>query len=691
MSHNAERLEKLVEPRLAQIARAYPHLVQSPRAAGYAFAFDLPTPAHLDAFLGQRFWRGAIVFGAGTRTARYRLSDSYHAREIELLFESIRRSLSWLDAHEGRKPPEWEEPPPAPASAAPAAAAAAAPEVTYRLVPHHEAMEHLPAILDIEYQVYEPARRTPPAELRAAIEDPEGSLLVAEVPGDADRRPQLVAFAIGAPLEHSKDVEGPDDDPMLGKHTTMYSVSITVAPKFQSSGIGRRLKEAQLRDAMARRRPDGTPRYRYVTARNRVGRTAQMTHLNRVFGAHIVSVLTGQYEDPEGQAIYYRIPLGPFVPDPLLKQEVKARRAQAAAAGAGAVTAPAGDRPVIDLASGVVRPFADGPASLRALEAQGLLYGPAVNKLTLMNYVTPAAVRALEWIGALVPELPHIYLTSSRDEAVDKALRLIRCTRKTAQVPIGLGGGYYGHTAASCRSLSDPEVHAGGPPHFAWPRVPHPAQAGTAASIAALRAAVEAAGGPAKVLGFVYEPVQERTGAVLAPDFLAALSALRTELDLPLIAVETASHTYRSGRGAFLSSAAGLVPDVLAWWGGGQTGYLHCASKWYVPGPLTLVSTWDGDELSLVRQHHYLRAARRLDIAGASAALDRALAGVRSAGLGAYRVIDAGDRAAQLAAQLAERGIAVRRFLGGRLGVAPALDQIEAAAAALGEALRGLA
>ena len=66
-SHNAERIEKLVAPRLAQIARAYPHLVQHPRAAGYAFAFDLPTPAQLDAFIGQRFWRGAIVFAAGTR------------------------------------------------------------------------------------------------------------------------------------------------------------------------------------------------------------------------------------------------------------------------------------------------------------------------------------------------------------------------------------------------------------------------------------------------------------------------------------------------------------------------------------------------------------------------------------------------------------------------------------------------
>ena len=673
-SHNAERIEKLVQPRLAQIARAYPHLVGHPRATGYAFAFDLPTPALHDAFIGQRFWRGAVVFGAGTRTARYRLSDSFLAREIDQLFETIRRSLSWLDAHDGKKPPEWEDAAPAVVKPGPAM-----PEVRYRLVPHSEAMDHLPAILDIEYQVYEPARRTPPAEIRAAIEDAEGALLVVEskAPGDAGTW-QLVAFAIGAPLEDCAAVEGPDDDPMLGKRNTLYSLSITVAPSFQSSGIGRKLKEAQLRDALARKRADGTPRYRYVTGRNRVGRTAQMTHLNRVFGAHVVSVLTGQYEDPEGQAIYYRIPLGPIIPDPVVQQEVLQRRAPERPSGATG----------FDLASGLTKPFADGPASLRALEAQGLLYGPAVNKLTLMNYATPGSVRAMEWISALVPELPHMYLTSSRDESVDKALRLIRSTRKTGQVAIGLAGGYYGHTAASCRTLSDPEVHLGGPGHFGWPRVPHPARAGTDATIAALRAAVDAAGGKANVLGFVYELVQERTGDVLPADFVAALAGLRTELDLPLIAVETTTSSYRSGKGPMLSAAIGLVPDVLVWWGGGQTGYLHCAPRWFIPGPLALVSTWDGDELSLVRQHHQLRAARGLDLAGGIAALDHALAGVTAAGLGAYRVIDVGAKATALADALAGHGVALRRFPNGRLGVIPALDQLEPAAQALGAALR---
>jgi hypothetical protein len=400
-----------------------------------------------------------------------------------------------------------------------------------------------------------------------------------------------------------------------------------------------------------------------------------MTHLNRVFGAHVVSVLTGQYEDPEGQAIYYRIPLGAFSPDPVLVEEQRRRHAQPVR----------GESEIeIDLASGLTKPFTSGPASLRDAESRGLLYGPAVNKLTLMNYVTPATVRALEWIGALLPELPHIYLTSSRDECVDKALRLMKVTRKEAHVAIGLDGGYLGHTVATCRSLSDPTTHRGGPGHFQWPRVPHPAVAGVDATVRAIRAAVEAAGGPSKVLAFVYEVVQERTGQVLSPEAARALAALRKELDLPLIAVETTTSTYRSGKGAFMSPAIGLPPDVLAWWGGGQTGYLHTSVRWFVPQPLTLVSTWDGDELSLIRQHHQLRAARSIDVERHARALDDALAAMKVSahGAGAYRVVDAPD---SLADALADRGIAVRRFPNGKLGIIPALDQIEQAAQALRE------
>ena len=153
-SHGAERIEKLVEPRLTALHQAFPHLVAAPRARGYAFAFDVPSPEHMAAFLGQRFWRGAIVFGAGTRTVRYRLSDAFLAGEVDLLFTAIRRSLSWLDAHPGSVPPRWEdvvesgEPVQRPGGKD-------AENFNYRLrmLEPAEAVTFLPAMLDIEYQI----------------------------------------------------------------------------------------------------------------------------------------------------------------------------------------------------------------------------------------------------------------------------------------------------------------------------------------------------------------------------------------------------------------------------------------------------------------------------------------------------------------------------------------------------------
>ena len=650
-SFDAERIEKLVLPPLLNLARAFPHLVHSPRARGYAFAFDLPSKEHLAAYLGQRFWRGAVVFGAGSQTVRYRLSEGFHAREVEELFATVRRSLSWLDAHPGGTPPAWEDLTPAPRSRKSRG------DVVISTVDTDTALSTMPQILDVEYMVYEPARRTPPSQIRSAIEHPDSIVTFAEVPDGDDW--QLIGFAIGAPLEICTSEEGPDRDPMLGRDNTLYSVSVTVAAEYQGMGIGRELKLAQLCEAAARRTADGEPRYRYVSSRNRVGMTASMGHLNRVYGAHTVTVLTGQYEDPEGQALYSRTPLPPYAP---------AR--ERLSGGADAVE--------LDLSGGLSRPLAEPPASLTGSEAAGLLYGPAVNKLTIMNYATPAMIRALEWIGALVPALPHLYLTSSRDECIDKGLRILRWHRKEAQLAIGFDGGYVGHTTGATRSISDPAVHRQGPGVFDWPRVPHPAVAGVDASIQALAAILEREGSE-RVLGLFYEPVQERTGRVIPADFWSALATLRGEHDLPVVAVETATACYRTGPRAFVTGRNTVRPDLLVWWGGAHIGYMHVSSRFRVPTPLTMVSTWDGDELSLVREHHQLRAARTIDRAPGIAALDAAMdaarqRGVESYGLGLYRVLHAGDRAEALATAVGERGLRVRVLPDGRIPLAPPLD-----------------
>jgi RHH-type proline utilization regulon transcriptional repressor/proline dehydrogenase/delta 1-pyrroline-5-carboxylate dehydrogenase len=693
-SRGAARIEAQVIPRMRALAQAYPHLVEAPRCRGYALAFDLPSAAHMNAYLEQRFWRGAIVYGAGSRTVRYRLSDAFLDGEIDLLFETMRRSLSWLDAHPHAAAPAWQDaaPPPRPARQPL--------ELRVREIDTREALELLPAILDMEREIYEPARRTPPDVIRFAIEVADGLSIVAEA--RVGERWQLVGFALGTPLENVIGLGGPDRDPMRGQHNTLYSVSVTVARDHQAHGVGRALKQAQLRAAAERKDERGAPRFHYVAGRNRVGHTASMMHLNRAFGAHVVCVLTGQYGDPEGQAIYYRIPLGPMRPAPHLAGANAARPGNAAAASAGASNAPTGALPagalpasallptsgLIDASGGISRPFATPPASLREAEAGGLLFGPAVNKITIMNFATPALVRALEWVGALLPALPHLYLTSCRDECIDKTLRILRWHRKKAGVAIGVAGGYVGHTTAAARSLSDPAVHAQGPAHFDWPRVPHPAVAGVEATCAAIRQAVAAAGGPEHVFGLFYEVVQERTGQTMPASFWPALDALRAELDLPVIAIETASAAYRTGRGPFATGELGFTPDLLLWWGGAQTGYIHTSSRYFVDSPLTMVSTWDGDELSIVRQHHELRALRRQELAAGVQALDRAMArlaaaGLRSAGLGLYRVIAAGERAGTAVDAFRAHGLRVRRFANDHLAVAPAVDQVDAVARAI--------
>ncbi len=93
-SDDAARVEALVRPRLDALSRSWGHRIQSPRVRGFALAFDLETPSELTEYLAQRFWRGAIVFGAGDRTVRYRLNASFGEAEIERLFVTIRQSLA---------------------------------------------------------------------------------------------------------------------------------------------------------------------------------------------------------------------------------------------------------------------------------------------------------------------------------------------------------------------------------------------------------------------------------------------------------------------------------------------------------------------------------------------------------------------------------------------------------------------
>jgi len=643
----ARRVQSLWRPHLERIARQYPHLVSNPRGLGFAFAFDLPDTDTLLRYIPQRFWRGAIVFAAGQRTVRYRLSTAFDATEIDRLFEAVRRSLAWLDANPGHKPPAWQDDP----NHKPAGPLRTlAPNFRVREIEPHEAESTLDAVVALEARVYEPVRRDPRKKLALAFED-GGVAIVAEQ--QTDDGWVFVGSALACPLEHVGHLMGPKSDPNLGTGNTLYSLALTVDPDLHGHGLGRALKAEQIRAAARREREDGAPRYRWMAGRNRVGHTDPMVRLNTRFGAHVVEITDNDYGGA-GHAMYYRLPIGPLAP-----------------------SAAATIEPSMRLDDGIATPLSLPPASLRAREADGTLAGPAITKVTICNYITPAIVRATEFAGALAPDLPHMYLTSCRDELLDKSVRLMKYHRKAGRIVIGLDGGYVGHTTAAARSVSDPKVHRAGEPWFDWPRVPHPAD-GIEATIAALDAAVEATGGADQVLALVVEPLQERTGRALDADAWHALDAWRAHTGVPIVAIETASTVWRTGLGPFAVSTAPARPDVLAWWAGGQTGFMHVSPRLFVGKPLTFVSTWDGDELSMVRLHHTLRAARSLDLTAAIDAMDGAMDalaahGVTSTGRGLYRVLTPEDPA-RFAAAAQELCVHLRPFAHGAFGVAPPLD-----------------
>ncbi len=663
-SDAASRVEAWVRRELPTLLHRFPQFVADPRARGFAFAFELPSPAHLAQILAQRFARGAIVYGAGTRTVRYRLNASTTEADVRFLFRTILQSLATLEAHgwtadeEGAKVAEWDEIPLPPYGGSPRAdAGASLDRVVVRRARSGEQTRWMPEIQRLGLEGDE-------RELAPAFAEPDGVAVVA-IETDEKGVERLVGAALARPLYEAPALfeGGP-----FAREEAAYALRVVVEPCFGAALVDR-LEHERLRSARAEETADRSPRYRFLVGEDG-GEGDPSARIHDRYGAFRLDGVDG-----DASLRRYAVPLHGVpakVPAPLER-------------GSEA----------LDVMSSAVAPFARAPSSLVRAARAGLLSGAAANKLTITNYLTPAVVRVSEHVAALAPDLPHLYLTSGRDETIDKAVRLLRWHRKAGRVVVGLEGGYVGHTTAAARSISDPSTHRQGPAHFDFPRIPHPALVGDERAIEALRGVVLEAGGAEKVLGVFVEMIGERSGLVASPSFLARLAAFRGETRIPIVLVETASAYFKSGRGPFASSplarAGGLadggsfVPDVLVWATGGQQGFLHVSEALFVPNPLTFVSTWDGDELSMIQASHQLRAARRLDVGALARELDEGLAplvarGFSARGEGLHRVIDAGERAGALVEALRAAGLETRAYPNGCVPIAPALDEVGRAA-----------
>ncbi|MEM1415301.1 MAG: GNAT family N-acetyltransferase [Myxococcota bacterium] len=231
----------------------------------------------------------------------------------------------------------------------------------------------LDAIVALEARVYEPARRDPREKLALALRDPAGVAVIAEQEG------AVVGSALLAPLERVSGVDGVDDDPFRPRRDTAYTLAVTLDPVARGQGLGRRLKAAAVAAAAQLRWPDGSPRYRHVSGRNRVGHTPAMRRINAALGAYELARYEGQYGG-EGVAAYYRMPTGGYVVEPRFT-DVRA-----------------------EWRFSDERLLAGVPRTWRRRYASGALAGVVANRDRLGGaFLHPGGVRAAESLRTLAP------------------------------------------------------------------------------------------------------------------------------------------------------------------------------------------------------------------------------------------------------------------------------------------------
>jgi 4-aminobutyrate aminotransferase/(S)-3-amino-2-methylpropionate transaminase len=83
--------------RLEELCERYPALVSEPRGRGFLLAFDLPTTAARDDFLGRALRRGVFASYTGTRSVRLRphlITTTADVDEAAKVFDAVLREMA---------------------------------------------------------------------------------------------------------------------------------------------------------------------------------------------------------------------------------------------------------------------------------------------------------------------------------------------------------------------------------------------------------------------------------------------------------------------------------------------------------------------------------------------------------------------------------------------------------------------
>lgn len=247
------------------------------------------------------------------------------------------------------------------------------------------------------------------------------------------------------------------------------------------------------------------------------------------------------------------------------------------------------------------RQLIDGFAGLWCVNAgygHDSIVEAAANQMRELPYATgyfglgsEPAIRLAAALAERAPgDLDHVYFTLGGSDAIDSTVRFIRYYQQARGKPqkdqfISIEQGYHGSSTVGAGLTALPVFHAGFgvpydwqhkiPSHYTYrnPAGSEPA-AVIAASLAALRAKVDALGGPERVAAFYCEPIQGSGGVLVPPPgWIKAMRDLCRELDILFVADEVITGFGRTGP-LFACEDEGIIPDLMTTAKGLTAGYV---------------------------------------------------------------------------------------------------------------------
>ncbi len=223
-----------------------------------------------------------------------------------------------------------------------------------------------------------------------------------------------------------------------------------------------------------------------------------------------------------------------------------------------------------------------------------------INKVCLSNFVSKSYLENFKYCIELLPsQLQHCYSTSGQSECVDKLVKSLWVKTQKSHKLITFEGHYFGSGSFLARSLSEED------PYFPVKKLPAPDGKNWKEVLELMREELS----QNQALGVWLEPVLQKTCQKVPREFLIELKKLCNKEETPLIYNETAAGNFRYGKTFYAANDPEISPDAGMVYLGGQAGIVFLKEKYFMDQPLMMISTWDGDELSLAQ---YVAATKEL-------------------------------------------------------------------------------